>query len=101
LGGLPLRDQETVVATIEGLAFMNRPSREPGWMGEDQVMNKAVGRDGAGRVPRPKGEGERDCILISSLSLPTQNGREPKIFIDFCDRLLYRITYILSMEILS
>jgi hypothetical protein len=30
LCGLHRRDQETVVATIEGLAFPNRPSREPG-----------------------------------------------------------------------
>jgi len=29
-------------ANIEGLAFPNRPSREPEWMGEDQVVKKAV-----------------------------------------------------------
>ena len=58
---------------------MNRPSREPGWMGEDQVMKKAVGRDGAGRVPRPKGEREwsLEASKFSSLGKPQRAFERP------------------------
>jgi hypothetical protein len=40
--GMKYDHPQSAAATIEGLAFLKRFSREPRWMGEDQAMKKAV-----------------------------------------------------------